>query len=168
MGLPPAHRVDHTPVYILSFDSAWDHERIAKELAPLKGNIPKMFEHAWVRYRRGLARADLATVQHYLQQDPPSPAVKFTLRRLTLPQWEAVQARQESNEHAARNLALQYSLVSIDGAECLLERGGAESGKLSSDDLDRVRALVSDEGLEELGDQAIAVSRELLDVEKKP
>jgi len=168
MGLPPAHRVDHTPVYILSFDSAWNHELLNKELKPLKDNTAKVLDHPWVRYRRGLSRADLSTVQHYLVSDPPSPAVKFTFRRMTLSQWEIVQARLESNAHAARHLALQYSLASIDGAECLLERGGTESGRLSADDLDRVRALVSDEGLEELGDQAIAVSRELLDVEKKP
>lgn len=69
---------------------------------------------------------------------------------------------------AARNLALQYALVEVAGVECKLERAGAEDGPLSYADLERLRELVGDAGLRELGNAAIAVSRrELMPAEKK-
>jgi hypothetical protein len=172
MALPPLHRVDHVPTYVLSFDTAWDHDRLGEELAaiadPEKSSPWKRRdEHPWIRYCSGESRCDLSTVAAWLKsEDNP---VKFIFRRLTLRERAMVESRAQTSSPAARNLALSYALLEVEGAEVKLTRGGREPPHgLTDDDLQRLRELVGDDGLIELGNQAIACSRELLAHEKKP
>ncbi|HUU96312.1 MAG TPA: hypothetical protein VM487_11275 [Phycisphaerae bacterium] len=164
MGLAPAHRVDHIPVYILPFDLSWDMDAVRKDTAKLEGEAFK--SHPWVRYHDGSSRCDLSTVAQWLI--PEIPPARFVMRRLTRRQWNAVEAKESVSVPDARDLALRYGLEAIEGIDCELDRGGAEDGPLSSDDLDRLLDLVGTAGLVNLGQMAIAVSRrELQPAEKK-
>jgi hypothetical protein len=79
------------------------------------------------------------------------------------------EAREQTSPPAARNLALSYALLHVEGADVELSRGGREPPHaLTDEDMQRLRELVGDDGLVELGNQAIACSRELLASEKKP
>jgi hypothetical protein len=166
MGLPPAHRIDHTPRIVLSFDTAWDVPKIEAELE----TIGKRGDHPWVRYCTYQARGDLATVKQYLLSDPPSAPLVFELRRLTLREMTIVENRELTSAPAARNLALSYALLDVEGCDLKFDRGGRDlPAALSDADLDALRAIVGDAGLRELGNHSIACSRmELSDPEKKP
>jgi hypothetical protein len=172
MALPPLHRVDHVPTYVLSFDTAWDHDRIGEELAGIVDQDTHSpwrtkDDHPWIRYFSGESRCDLSTVSAWLR--PDDNPVKFVFRRLTIRERAMLEARQQTSAPAARKLALSYALLEVEGAEVKLTRGGREPPHgLSDEDLQRLRELVGDDGLVELGNQAIACSRELLTSEKKP
>jgi hypothetical protein len=172
MALPPLHRVDHVPTYILSFDTAWDHDRIGEELAAIadpdqESPWASRGNHPWIRYCSGESRCDLETVTPWLK--PGGDPVSFVFRRLTVRERAMIESRAQTSAPAARNLALSYALISVEGAEVKLNRGGREPPHgLTDDDLQRLRELVGDDGLIELGNQAIACSRELLASEKKP
>lgn len=174
MGLPPAHRVDHQPVYVLSFDGAWDNERLNYEYDVITGELDpdlevpwsKVEDHPWRKWRRGETRADIAQIQHYL--DEAAAPVRFVFRRLSLREWTEVENIQNRSIPEGRNYALRHSLEKVDGVELTLDRNGRESGPLSVKDMDSLRSLAGDEGFRELGFMAIQISRELLDTEKKP
>lgn len=174
MGLPPLHRVDHRPVYILSFDDAWDHDRLGREIAAIKdpaqeSTWERTEDHPWLRYYSGESRCDLATVSAWLLKDPADPPIRFSFRRLTLREMAMVEAAQQTSIPAGRNLALAYALIDVEGAEIALTRGGREPPhRLTDEDMQRLRERVGDQGIRELGNQAIACSRELLQAEKKP
>jgi hypothetical protein len=172
MALPPTHKADHTPVLVLSYDSAWDKERIEYELGVIRGDVeadparPVLYDspsdHPVVRYHAGMSRCDLSTVSEYL--DDEKGPVRFTLARLPLAEWGRVRAALERSKPDAQVLAVRLGLVAIDGADVPL----SSARPLRDSDLERVRRLVSDAGIEELGSQVIHCSRELFDLEKKP
>ena len=164
MGLPPTHRVDHTPRVILSTDDAWDIDRVEAERAA--SDHPN--EHPWIRFCGYRARGDLATVREYLLEEPPlGPPLIFELRRLTLREMAGIEARELTNAPAARNTALALALVAVEGVEFKIDRGGRDA--LSDATLEKLRALIGDAGVRELGNHAIACSRmELTEPEKKP
>lgn len=160
MGLPPPQRCDHTPVYILAGDTAWDGDRLTRETKE------DPTDHPWARYYRGETRADVSQVECYLVEGE-TPPVRFAFKRISLDRWNLIETVQARSPPDARTAALKYSLASITGTEVELARGGTETGPLSNDDLERVRALCGHEGFVELGRMAVAVSRGLLDSEKK-
>ncbi len=178
MGLAPQNRVDHTPEVILSFDDAWDHDLVDYELDVIRGertaddDRPVQWtvidDHPWVRYHHGVTRCDLALVRQYLRKDAPSPPVKFTLRRLTLRELTIVRDIEADAPGSARMAALRAALVSVEGDTIKFNRGARERGDLDDGDLERLRALVSDKGFDQLGTLAVLVSQELLEEEKKP
>jgi len=158
MGLPPSHRVDHVPIIVLSHDTAWDFDRINSEIEA--GDD----DHPVTRYFSGETRAELDAVRAFMVADE-SP-VEFRLRRLTMAQWNIVEDLAHRSDANSRMAAVKYSLESVSGIE--LKRAGRESGPLSDADIEAVRALCGHKGFRELGLMAIAVSRGLLDTEKKP
>jgi hypothetical protein len=145
-------------------DSAWDTERLNPELEAL--DAAGRADHPYLRYYRGDTRADLGQVQHLLLAD--EIPVRFTFRRLSLERWNLVENTSARSDADGRMAAIKYSLDGIDGAEVKIDRGGTDDGPLSRADLERVRALCGHDGFVELGKMAIAVSRGLLDSEKKP
>lgn len=164
MALPPAHSVDHTPQVILSFDDAWDMEAVDAERDALPQD--QRDSHPWMLYHQLEARSDLSTVRGYLLADA-TPWV-FELRRLTMREIATVEARAETSSPAARNLALALALVDVEGVEIKFARGSRKPHTLTDDDLEKLRALVSDVGIRELGNHAMSASRlELTEPEKK-
>jgi hypothetical protein len=176
MALPPIHRVDHTPVYVLSVDSAWDADRIQYELDVVKqkrepepGRDPvpceRVGDHPIIRYHNGASRCDLETVRQYLREE--EAPVRFVLRRLSLVEWTSCGGMVNA---LARGIwALQRSLVRIEGAEIKLARGGGtDSSPLDAGDIARLRELCGDDEFEALCAMSISISQELLDHEKKP
>jgi hypothetical protein len=177
MGCPPNHKVDHVPKLILSFDDAWDHERLNRETATMKGERtpedgegPLAFTmadgHPWARFCLGLTRGDIDAVRGYLL--PGSTPWEFSYRRLSLAQWAVYKDRAATSPYDASLFALRFGLLSVDGVDYKPTRGGSENGGLDQSDLDRLRALVGDLGISELANMAIECSRELLEAEKKP
>jgi hypothetical protein len=162
---------------ILSFDDAWDHERLKRETATMKGERtpddgegPLGFTmsdgHPWARFCLGLTRGDIDAVRGYLL--PGSTPWVFSFRRLTLSQWALYKDRATTSPYDASLFALRYGLLSADGVDIDLMRGGSEDGALDQGDLGRLRALVGDIGIVELATMAVECSRELLEAEKKP
>jgi hypothetical protein len=166
--LPPIHRIDHAVVIVLSFDGAWDSERLNDEEAAIVDDDKEspwqtVDQHPWPRYVGGESRGDLTTVHQYLiEAEHP---VRFHMRRLSLRQLALIR----TNPSTSRITALSYALTKVEGAEVKLDRGGrSESHALTDDDMQRLRELVGDAGINELGSQALACSAVLLDSEKKP
>lgn len=158
MALPPRHRVDHEPRCVLSIDSAWKREELAESIDAFDDPA----DHPWRRYLSGTSRCDLGTVIQWL--DLEKGPVIFHFRRLNWKEWALVQARSQTNVPASRNLALQLSVVKIEGA---LENVAPDRGQISDDDMGRIRELAGDDGFAELGNQALCLSQETLEAEKK-
>lgn len=151
-------------------DTAWDHDRVAYETQVLKGTIEadpgrpvpwdEWLDHPYVRYHANMARADLGTVTEYLDEE--KVPVRFLLNRLPLVTWTQVRTRLERSTPEAHIMAIRHGLNGVEGADLEL------ASPLTEVDLQRLRKLVGDDGLDELGRQIICASRELLDHEKKP
>lgn len=168
MGLPPPHRIDHTPILIFANDDAWDHERIDKELVAIDAGDSawdSKGDHPWSRYLGGFTRADLQPVREYLQagRDP----VQVTLRRLSLRDWTHNRALAATSLPAAELHAIRHGVLRVDGADLELGRGGSEDGPLTDDDLEALRSLVGEENFWTAGKFCRFISKELLDFEKK-
>jgi hypothetical protein len=176
MALPLTHRVDHTPVVILPDDSAWDQDRIDREqdqIAAAKKNQalaaecpwPSLRDHPTFRYHAGLSRFDATTVQQYLM--PDEEPVRFTLRRLPDdPHWIRILHLQEQGRLAeGRRYAVKHGLVEVSGLEHAFAIKANEP--LDADQIEQLKKRIGDEGMQILGDAIVAVSRELLDAEKK-
>lgn len=175
MGLPPTHRIDHTPVCVLTHDSAWDQERIDYEYSVLGGaeadetrpviGVERLEDHPVWRYRTGESRGDLETVRAYLR-DEEQP-VRFVLRRLGLREWATMQNMISSSTFMARIYAISHALVRVDGCELKLSRGGSDAGRLSDADVNALRELCGDAGFMELTGMAMSVSAHITSAEKK-
>jgi hypothetical protein len=128
MALPPTHRVDHEPIYILPFDLAWDKDRIEADERAVKANAlgpvtadplavchwQKWSDHPVKKYATGDSRFDIATIEPWLKRDVEP--TKFRLRRLDGAQYRAVQHLMSVGLRVdALHLALRYGLRSVVG-----------------------------------------------------
>jgi hypothetical protein len=165
MALPPFHRADHEPRYIMTGDTAWRSDLIESDLAEWAKQGLDRADHPIERYRSGASRADLATVERYVDRDL-APTV-FVFARLPHALWCAARNATQRNAVAGISMYLAHSLVGIENG-IALGRGGVEGGPLVADDHAAIRQWVGDDAWDELAWVAVAVNRELGPAEKKP
>ena len=161
---PPTHKIDGVAVFVSQHDSAWDHERIARERAEL----PAGSVHPYDDYQRGETRFDLSQVQLYLR--PGAVPVVWHLRRLGFDEWLSIQQLLVVDATVAAYRALQLGVMKIEGIEDLGIR-------LEGADLDPPRLTVADvnaldgplrEYLLTVGHAVVKLSRGLTEGERRP
>jgi hypothetical protein len=147
---PPQHAADATPLYIVSFDDAWDLERVKRERKAMKAEHPEA-EHPRDAYYLGRTRYDIdapctiggvvVTVRQYLREGS-TPTV-FHLRRVdgrrrtqALAVWADPRERVAAQWDLARHGVTKVT-EGFEGKAWPLE-GGAAGLPLTDDDLQQL------------------------------
>lgn len=135
----PRHRADKAPEFCPYTDSAWDLEKVAKEIDGLDDEQRK--DHAFFRYHLGLTRFDLdakddegRAASDYLVQDA-KPEI-WKLRRLKMEEWyTVVRLMSPGSNHAASLRACRYGVVGHENYTGPALEGLARDGRLSDADM---------------------------------
>lgn len=160
----PRHKVDGPSRYILPQDSAWDHERIAKE----RSELPAGSTHPYDEYQRGETRFDLAQVQGYLRTH--ATPVVWHLRRLSFDEWLSIQQLLVVDATIAAYRALQFGVMKIEGIEDLgirLEGADLDPPRLTAADVTALDGPLR-EYLLTVGHAVVKLSRGLTEGERRP
>lgn len=170
--LPPIHKVSHTPVYICEADTAWDNDRVERDIAAITAaraggdpcEWPSVDDHPVRRYLLGESRYDAETIQAWLK--PGETPARFVLKRLSMLHINEMRRLiGEGNLPGAWTHGLAHGLAEVQGVS------GAETLKspLATDEIERLRSLVGDDLLLAIGRAVWQVSKiDLTDAEKKP
>ena len=170
---PPTHRADAPIVYVHPSDSAWDHDRIRRELAEYKAAGKPESTHPVMRYRNGHTRFDIEGVNGYLGAD----ATRWYFKRIAALEWQDIEGLHEaqiargSRPRSAYLRALNLSLLRVENGPPLV----GEPGRWEVEDIERIAALsFFDEEerrtvdvLFDLGEAAYVASMPLSKAEKK-
>lgn len=177
MAIQPNHRLTAIPLYVFPHDSAWDTEKINRELSLFDTKddaeegepappIPwaTRDDHPVVRYRNGEGRFDLDTVKDYFRQGIKPTCV--VLRRASFPHAQNLQSLLEREVLTAdgraigRNetltAAIRYSVESCDDLTLKAPRSG-----LTDLQLDTLREQLGDDWFALLGYACLSVNRSL-------
>lgn len=145
---PPQHRADATPIYVHPEDSAWDTERIDREIERLQAEGRDATEHPWSLYHGAAGRFDLdaeytlfgevVRPRDYLDGDK-APTL-WHLRRLGVHDWYEIQpiferaVKAGERPYAAYLRACTVGIEKVEGGPRLSLHGG----KLGAADLDKL------------------------------
>lgn len=124
-------------------------------------------DHPVWRYWLLLSRCDLSTVAPYLLEG--SEPTIFVLRRLKKGQWRELQDLERRGKITDRiDTGMRNGLVKITGPGSDVGLKGLRNGRLTEDDVERLREAFGDDVVETIGQAVCLVSAELRVDEGKP
>lgn len=170
---PPQHRADTPGVFIARTDTAFDQDRLDRELARMLEQGQDPAAHPVNRYYAGETRYDLEAVDQLFGEavtagsyfDASKAPERWVLRRLDWDQWHRVMGLLEQGAfQQGQLLAARYGVAEVQNSTFRLT--GAAAGMLTHDDMQRL--FDADATLPSaLGFAVWRYSRPLTDAEKK-
>ena len=168
MALPPQYACDIKSVFIHMNDPAWDFDRIHKEEKAEWKKNKTFIHHVW-KYMAGQTRYDITAngVHEYI--DETKRPHKYLFRRLTILEMEGCRALLTGEvTDAAYREAFRLGLDDIQNLDELdikeIDRPGE---RLPMKTLERLKVLVGEQYMYDVGAAIIRASSDLVDTEKK-
>lgn len=179
---PPQHRIDAPICYVHPKDTAWDHERIERERVEMKKAGLDPDDHPVARYGGGFTRYDLdaeatlfgqtVTVRAYLDE-AKQPTI-WRLKRLGVHDWYDVEPLWQKGRREGEEIPTRASVYAASIGVIKVENGPVlelTSGRLTTNDLERIREIGSAIGSDLIVSIGVAVyqgSMPLREDERRP